>query len=69
MVAVMAVVLGLFSLLESLIQLKEGGTDFSSELNPSEPIIVMEIAMGSVTTGTDHLFRCTGRAGGILHGR
>jgi hypothetical protein len=69
MVTVRAVVLGLFSLLESFIHLKKGVTDLASELSPSEPIVVIEIVMGSITTGTDHLFRHTGRVGAVLHGR
>jgi hypothetical protein len=69
MAAVRAVVLGLFSLLESLVHLKEGATDLASKLSPSEPIVVIEIAMGSMATETDHLLRHTGRAGAILHGR
>jgi len=68
MVAVRAVVFGLFSLLESLIHLKEGVTDLASELSPFEPIVVIEVAMGSITTGTDNLLRHTGRGGAILHG-
>ena len=69
MVAVRAVVLGLFSLSESLVHLKEGVTDLASKLSPFDSIVVVEIAMGSMTTGTDHLFRHTGRGGAILHGR
>jgi hypothetical protein len=69
MVAVRAVVLGLFSLLESLVHLKEGVTELASKLSPSEPIVVIEIAMGSIAAETDDLFRHTGRTGTILHGR
>ena len=69
MVTVRAVVLGLFSLLESLIRLKKGVTDLASKLSSFDPIVVVEIAMGSMTTGTDNLFRYTGRGGTILHGR
>jgi hypothetical protein len=69
MVAVRAVVLGLFSLLESLIGLKKGVTDLASELSSFDPIVVVEIAMGSIATGTGHLFGHTGRGGTILHGR
>jgi hypothetical protein len=69
MVAVRAVVLGLFSLSESLVHLKEGVTDLASKLSPFDSIVVVEIAMGSITTGTDHLLRYTGRGGAILHGR
>jgi hypothetical protein len=69
MVAVRAVVLGLFSLLESLVYLKKGVTDLASKLSPFNPIVVVEIVMGSITTGTDYLFRHTGRGGAILHGR
>jgi hypothetical protein len=69
MVAVRAVVLGLFSLLESLIGLKKGVTDLASKLSSFDPIVVVEIAMGSITTGTDNLLRHTGRGGAILHGR
>jgi hypothetical protein len=69
MVAVRAVVLSLFSLLESLAHLKKGVTDLASKLSPFDPVIVVEIAMGSMTTGTDHLLRHTGRGGTILHGR
>ena len=69
MVAVRAVVLGLFSLLEYLVHLKEGVTDFASELSSFDPIVVIEIVMGSIATGTDHLFRHTERAGAIFHGR
>jgi hypothetical protein len=69
MAAVRAVVLGLFSLLESLAHLEKGVTDLASKLSPINPIVVVEVAMGSLTTGTDHLFRHTGRGGAILHGR
>jgi hypothetical protein len=69
MVAVRAVVLGLFSLLESLVHLKESVTDLALKLSPFEPIVVIEIAMGSIAAGTDHLLRHRGRAGAILYGR
>jgi hypothetical protein len=69
MVAVRAVVLGLFSLLESLAHLKKGVTELASKLSSFDPIVVVEIAMGGMTTGTDHLFGHTGRGGAILHGR
>ena len=69
MVAVRAVVLGLFSLLESLVHLKEGVTDLASKLSSFDPIVVVEIAMGSIATGTDNLLRHTGRGGAILYGR
>ena len=69
MVTVRAVVLGLFSLLESLTHLKKGVTDLASKLSPFDPIVVVEIAMGSIATGTDNLFRHTGRGGAISHGR
>jgi hypothetical protein len=69
MVTVRAVVLGLFSLLESLVHLKKGVTDFASKLSPFDPIVVIEIAMGGIATGTDNLLRNTGRVGAILHGR
>jgi len=69
MVAVRAVVLGLFPLLESLVHLEKGVTELASKLSPFDPIVVVEIAMGSMTTGTDNLFRYTGRGGTILHGR
>jgi hypothetical protein len=69
MVAVRAVVLGLFSLLESLVYLKKGVTDLTSKLGSFDPIVVIEIAMGSIATGTDNLLRHTGRGGAILHGR
>jgi len=69
MVAVRAVVLGLFSLLESLAHLEKGVTDLASKLSPFNPIVVVEIAMGSLTTGTDRLLRHTRRGGAILHGR
>jgi hypothetical protein len=69
MVAVRAVVLGLFSLLESLVYLKKGVTDLASKLSSFDPIVVIEIAMGSMTTGTDNLLRHTGRGGAIRHGR
>jgi hypothetical protein len=69
MVAVRAVVLGLFILLESLTHLKKGMTELASELSSFDPIVVIEIGMGGITTGTDHLFRHTGRGGAILHGR
>jgi hypothetical protein len=69
MVAVRAIVLGLFSLLESLTGLKEGVTDLASKLSPFASIVVVEIGMGSMATGTDHLFRHTGRAGAIFDGR
>jgi len=69
MVTVRAVVLGLFPLLESLIDLKEGMTDLTSKLSPFEPIVVVEIAMGSLATGTDNLLRHAGRSGAIFYGR
>jgi hypothetical protein len=69
MAAVRAVVLGLFSLLESLDHLKKGVTDLASKLSPFDSIVVVEIAMGSITTSTDHLLRHTGRGRAILHGR
>jgi hypothetical protein len=69
MVAVRAVVLGLFSLLESLIRLKKGVTDLASKLSSFDPIVVVEIAMGSIATGADNLYRHTGRGGTIFHGR
>lgn len=69
MVTVRAVVLGLFSLVGSLTQLKKGVTDFASKLSSFDPIVVVEIAMRSLTAGTDHLFRHTGRGGAIFHGR
>ena len=68
MVAVRAVVLGLFSLLESLAHLKKGVTDLASKLSSFDPTVVVEIEMGSITTGTDNLFRHTGRGGTVLHG-
>jgi hypothetical protein len=67
--AVRAVVLSLFSLPESLAHLKKGVTDLASKLSPFDPIVVVEIAMGSTATGTDNLFRHTGRGGAISHGR
>ena len=69
MVAVRAVVLGLFSLLESLVQLEKGVTELASKLSPFDSIVEVKIAMGGMTTGTDNLFRDTGRGGTILHGR
>ncbi len=69
MVAVRAVVPGLFALLESPAQLKKGATDLASELSPFESIVVIEIAMRSIATGTDNLLRHTGRGGAIFHGR
>jgi hypothetical protein len=69
MVTVRAVVLGLFSLLESLIHLKKGVTDLASKLSSFDPVVVVEIAMGSIATGTDHLYRHTGRSGAIFDGR
>ncbi len=69
MLAVRTVVSGLFSLLESLVQLKEGVADLASKLTPFNPIIVVEIGMGCITTGTDHLFRHTGRVRVALYGR
>jgi hypothetical protein len=69
MVTVRAVVLGLFSLSESLIHLKKGVADLASKLSPFDPIVVVEIAMGSTATGTDNPFRHTGRGGAISHGR
>jgi hypothetical protein len=69
MVTVRAVVLGLFSLPESLTHLKKGVTELASKLSPFDPIIVVEIAMGSTAAGTDNPFRHTGRGGAISHGR
>jgi hypothetical protein len=69
MVAVRAVVLSLFSLLESLAHLKKGVTGLASELSSFDSIVVVEIAMGSITRGTDNLLRHTGRCGAILYGR
>ena len=69
MVAVRAVVPGLFPLLESLAHLKKGVTELASKLSSFDPIVVVEILMGSITTGTDNLLRHTGRGGAILHGR
>ena len=69
MVTVRAVVLGLFSLLESLTCLEKGVTDLASKLSSFDSIVVVEIAMGSIATGTDNLFRHTGRGGAISHGR
>jgi hypothetical protein len=69
MVTVRAVIFGLFSLLESLTHLKKGVTELASKLSSFDPIVVVEIAMGSTTTGTDNLFRHTGRGGAISHGR
>jgi hypothetical protein len=69
MVAVRAVVLGFFSLFESLAHLKKGVTDLASKLSSFDSIVVVEIAMGSITTDTDHLVRHTGRGRVIFHGR
>jgi hypothetical protein len=69
MVTVRAVVLGLFSLPESLTSLEKGVTDLASKLSSFDSIVVIEIAMGSIATGTDNLFRHTGRGGAISHGR
>jgi hypothetical protein len=69
MVAVGAVVFGPFPLLESLVHLKKGMTELASKLSSFDPIVVVEIAMGSITTGTDNLLRHTGRGGAIFHGR
>jgi hypothetical protein len=69
MVTVRAEVLGLFSLLESLVHLKEGVTDLASKLSSFDSIVVVEIAMGSIATDTDNLLRDAGRGGAILHGR
>jgi hypothetical protein len=69
MVTVRAVVLGLFPLLESLTQLKKGVTDLASQLSPFDPIVVVEIVVGSPATGTGNPFRHTGRGGTISHGR
>ena len=69
MVTVRAVVLGLFPLLESLTYLKKGVTDLASKLSPFDPVVVVEIGMGSTATGTDNLFMHTGRGGAIFHGR
>jgi hypothetical protein len=69
MVTVRAVVFGLFSLLESLVDLKKGVTELASKLSSFDPIVVVEIAMKSTTTGTDNLFRHPGRGGAISHGR
>jgi hypothetical protein len=69
MVTVRAVVFGLFSLLESLADLKKGVTELASKLSSFDPIVVVEIAMRGTTTGTDNLFRHTGRGGAISHGR
>jgi hypothetical protein len=55
--------------LGSLLGLKKGVTDLASKLSSFDPIVVIEIAMGSITTGTDNLFRYTGRGGAILYGR
>jgi len=68
MVTVRAVVLGFFSLSESLTDLKKGVTDLASQLSPSDPIVVVEIVMGSPATGTDNLFRYTGRGWAISDG-
>ena len=57
MVAIRAEVFRLFSLLESFVHLKEGVTDFASELSPFVSIVVVEIAMGSIATGTYKTFR------------
>jgi hypothetical protein len=68
-VTVRAVVLGLFPLSESFLHLEKGVTDLASELSPFDPIVVVEIAMGSTATGTGNPFRHTGRSGAISHGR
>jgi hypothetical protein len=69
MMTVRAVVPGLLSLLESPAHLKKGATELASELSPFESIVVIEIAMRSIATGTDNLLRHTGRGGAIFHGR
>jgi hypothetical protein len=68
MVTVRAVVLGLFSLPESLTSLEKGVTDLASKLSSFDSIVVVEIAMGCIATGTDYPFRHTGRGGAISHG-
>jgi hypothetical protein len=69
MVAVRAVVLGLFPLLESAAHLEKGATDLASKLSPLDPIVVIEIAMRRIATGADNLLRHRGRSGAIFHGR
>jgi hypothetical protein len=68
-VAVRAVIPGLFPLLESAAHLKKGATDLASELSSFDSIVVIEIVMRSIATGTDNLLRHTGGGGAIFHGR
>jgi hypothetical protein len=69
MVAIRAEVFRLSSLLEPFVHLKEGVTDFASELSPFVSIVVVEIAMGSIATGTYKMFRHARRCWAIFHGR
>lgn len=69
MVAIRAEVFRLFFLTESFVHLKEGVTEFASELSPFVPVVVIEIAMGSIATGTYKMFRHARRGWAIFHGR
>ena len=68
MVAIRAEVFRLFSLPESFVHLKEGVTDFASELSPFVPVVVVEIAMGSIAAGTNKMLRHAWRGWAIVHG-
>jgi hypothetical protein len=69
MVAIGAEVFRLFSLPEFFVHLKEGMTDLASELSSFVPIVVVEIAMGSIATSTYKMFRYARRGWAILDGR
>ena len=69
MVAIRAEVFRLFPLPEFFVHLKEGVTDLASELSPFVPIVVVEIAMGSIATSTYKMFRHAWRGWAIVHGR
>ena len=68
MVAIGAEVFRFFSLAESFVCLKEGVTDFASELSPFVPVVVVEIVMGSIATSTYKVFRHGWRGWAIVHG-
>jgi hypothetical protein len=69
MVAIRAVAFCFFPLAESFVQLKEGVTDLASELSPFVPVVVVEVVMGSIATGTYKVFRHGWRGWAIFHGR
>ncbi len=69
MVAVRAIVFRFLLLAESFFQLEERVTDLTSELSSFLSVIVVEVMIGSLTTGAMGMLRDLGRARTVLYRR